>query len=324
MTHHALAYRAEPAARAHISGRSLNLIETWATEKPLAWALLHKRSVWHAYTWQAVAKRVADLRGALARRGVADGARFAVSGQLDAQLLLVAIAAHANGATIIPIDRYADRAALEELLRSRNITHAYVPDRKTLATWLSVRNVHRSPIALFSPHAAGERHPSWNVLHLPHDLVAPAGAVKHQPRTDTKSRASLPQAGIWVDEGTEWHDGLGDVISAWLESGNALAAPETSLSASRDRFELQPTRIVTSSARRRRVQAELNARLYPPGTWLRTIADISLARSANPLTSWLGKRIARLNGLPPNTIQTSHAALSPTPNALPTIASDPT
>ncbi|MDH4980994.1 AMP-binding protein [Hyphomicrobium sp. D-2] len=321
---HALAYRADSVARARITARSLDLIEKWATEKPRAWALLHKKSVWHAYTWQAVAKRVADLRGALARRGVADGARFAVSGQLDAQLLLVALAAHTNGATVIPIDRYSDKAALEALLQSISITHAYVPDRKTLATWLSVRNGQRTPVPLFSAHTATGLHPTWNVQQLPHDLATLAEPANHQSRARTKSRPLQPQAGIWVDEGTEWNDGLADVISAWLETGNVLAAPETSLSATRDRFELQPARIIASNARKRRIQAELNARLYPPGTWLRTIADVGLRSSANPLTAWIGKRIARLNGLPSDVIQTRHVGLSPSPNALPSIASDPT
>lgn len=316
----ALAFRAPAVARTRNSDFSLDLIAKWVSEKPHAWALLHKKSIWHAYTWQHVATRIANLRGALAQEGVADGARFAVSGQIDAQLILIAVAAQANGATVIPIDRNADRATLDELLRSANITHAYVSERKTLATWLTVRLPRRNPVPLFSAHAVAGNHDAWSVQRLPHEIFASAASVKTQPQR--KRPALKLKSALWVDEGTEWHNGLAEVIRVWLESGDTLAAPETSASASRDRAEIQPLRILASNARQRRIQSELTARLHPQGTLLRALADVGLRSSGNPLTAWIGKRIARLHGVPSDALQTAQIAQSGTRHDVSAATSD--
>lgn len=300
-----LAYSDPASADIRIPSRAVDRIEQWARKKPDAIALLHKRGEWRGHTWEDVWRRLADLRGALAHNGIADGARFAVSGAIDPQLVLLVLAADANGARIIPVDRYADGAALRGLLSDAAATHAYVPDRKALSLWLASGYINRRPVPLFSGQAVARGNSSWSILPLPHAIAAASAGERNRAGARRSNRKLNQLDALWVDEGTEWFDGLTEVIEAWLENGNALAAPETTASSSRDRREVQPVRIVASAARQRRLRAELDARLYRVGTLHRALAEYSLRAANNPFSSWIGRRIAKLHGLPLDVVRNS-------------------
>lgn len=101
---------------------------------------------------------------------------------------------------------------------------------------------------------------------------------------------------LWVDEGTEWREGLSYLLSRWLEHGEGLAFPETSESAGRDRREIAPTGLLLSAARVEALAGEIEARLPPAGSWRRRLCDWTLANPHQGMRRWLKERVRRLLG----------------------------
>lgn len=282
-----------PALRAD----ALLHVERWARERPQAAALLHKRQGrWGLYRWSDVARTLAHLGGALARQGVGPRARMAVSGALEPQLLLLALAAQGAGATVLPIGRHARGAELRALLQAAAPTHAFVQERGTISAWLDSGHAPAAPVPLYSPQPVVHAPGDWRIVPLAlltDDAPAPAPAGAAAPHS------LRGQAVLWVDEGTEWAGGLEQVLAQWLQAGAALAAPETSASSARDRREVPAQRALASAQRGRQLQAELEARLPPRGSWTRGLIDrAGSGRGGGPLSAWLLRRIERLHGLP--------------------------
>lgn len=273
---------------------ALRAVERWAQQKPQALALLHKQhGRWGAYRWSDVARTVAQLRDALARRGLGPGSRLAVSGALEPRLILLVLAAHGAGATVVAIDRHAQGTALQERLRAAAPTHAFVQERKTISEWIDSGHVNAAPVPLYSAQSVAHDSGSWHIAPLA-ELAGPASA----PAVAGRQAKVRGHAALWVDEGTEWHQGLEQVLADWLHSGTAMAAPESSASSTRDRREIQPWRLLVSVARRQQLQAELQARLPLPGSWRRRLTERAAARPGGLLARWLLGRISRLHGLP--------------------------
>ena len=101
---------------------------------------------------------------------------------------------------------------------------------------------------------------------------------------------------LWVDEGTEWREGLSHLLNRWLGRGEGLAFPETSESAARDRCEIAPTGLLLSAARVEALAGEIDARLAPSGTWRRRLCDWTLENPHQGLRRWLKGRVRRLLG----------------------------
>lgn len=296
---------------------ALARLQHWAQQCPDALALVHKQQgVWGAWRWRDLALRIAQLQPALSAHGLSPDARLAVSGAFEPQLIVLALAAHAAGAAVIPIDRDAQGEALQHWLWAAAPTHAFVQERKTISAWQSSGYAAAQPITLFAgqsvPTATQDSGP-WHIVPWA-DLQSPTLNDPNDTRTQPQSqRAAAPpraRTALWVDEGTEWTGGLDQVLEAWLADGHALAAPEVSASATRDRYEIQPQRILASPARQQRLQWELQARLAPLHSLTRHLSDWAASGRGGALLAWLPRRIARLNGLPA-------LGLAPTPETGP-------
>jgi len=284
------------ALGASFSQDILKNVDSWAAQRPHAMALVHKqRGRWEAFRWHDLPTMLGRLRQGLARYGLGAGGRLVVSGAFEPELILLVLAAHVAGVRVIPVDRHAQGERLRKTLQAAATTHAFVQDRKTIASWLSSGYASDSPVTLFTSQPTGHQHASWRIvaLHTVSHAIAD-GAQRPGIVSDLHRNLHL-QPVLWVDEGTEWHGGLEQVLKTWLESGMVLAAPEVAASSARDRHEIQPRHFVASAERRIQVQAELEERLPPPGSWQREL--VGYAASA-PIARWLAGRISRLHGLP--------------------------
>jgi long-subunit acyl-CoA synthetase (AMP-forming) len=295
--HQQAAHRQQPIAHAQpvaFPEDALNIVARRAKETPHALALLSKqRGYWGAYRWQDLASELDRLRQGLAQAGVDGAARLAVSGAIAADLVLLALAAHAAGAQVFVIDRHTQGADLRSQLEAIAPTHAFAQERKTVSAWLACGYTPAAPLPLYSSQSATHPGERWRVQ----TLVALTG-LSQAAATAPLARRTRKQTLLWTDEGTEWKEGLAEALAAWLTTGATLAAPESSASATRDRHELQPRQLLASPARQRQLQAELYARLAPKGHWQRRLLDWAAREAARPLPRLLLRRIARLHGLP--------------------------
>lgn len=299
--------QAPPASAVRLPADAAQRIAHWADSRAQALALLHKQQGrWGALRWRDVPLTLDGWRLGLVRLGVGPGARLAVSGALEPGLILLALAAQAAGATVAVIDRHAQGPALGALLRAAAPTHAFVQDRKAVSAWLASGHANGHPVPLIAVQPVAHDDASWRIVPLAalrggdgdgDDGGGPVAAARG-PRAAGLRRRLRGQELLWVDEGTEWAGGLEQVLAAWLAGGAALAAPEVSASAARDRHELQPGRLLASPARLRQVQDELRARLAPPGHWQRRLVERAAARPGRAWAQWLLRRVARLHGVP--------------------------
>ena len=273
-------------------------IAHWADTRPQALALLHKqRGRWGALRWRDVPSRVDALRRGLETHGFGRRSRLAVCGALTPDLILIGLAAHRAGAEVVRIDREAQRGALRNALEATAPSHAFVDDRRTVAAWFASGYAPAMPVTLYSAHRVARGGGAWNLV-ASGALADPDGDAA-SPLAAGSLRGQLARHRVvWVEEGTEWPDGLDVAVAAWLDAGALLAAPEVGASSARDRHEIQPDRIVASRSRERALQSALQGRLPAAGSWRRGLADRASARPDAPIARWLLSRVARLHGLP--------------------------
>ncbi|CAN0620761.1 AMP-binding domain-containing protein [Burkholderia multivorans] len=273
-------------------------IAHWADTRPQALALLHKqRGRWGALRWRDVPSRVDALRRGLETHGFGRRSRLAVCGALTPDLILIGLAAHRAGAEVVRIDREVHGGALRNALDAVAPSHAFVDDRKTVAAWFASGYAPAAPVTLYSAHRVARGGAAWNLV-ASSALAGPAGgAVSALAAGSLRGRLARHRI-LWVEEGTEWPDGLDAAVAAWLDAGAVLAAPEVGASSARDRHEIQPDRIVASRSRERELQASLQGWLPAEGTWQRGLTDRASARPDAPIARWLQSRVARLHGLP--------------------------
>lgn len=299
---------ATPDSQALGAGFSQDILANvagWTAQRPDAIALLHKqRGRWEAFRWHDLPTALDRLRQGLARHGLVAGARLAVSGALEPELILLVLAANAAGARVVPVDRHAQGEHLRKALQAAAPTHAFVQDRKTIASWLESGYSSAGPVILFTSQPTGHQHASWRIVALHTVSQAVADGAKRPGVASDLYRNLRSQPVLWVDEGTEWQSGLEQVLKTWLESGMTLAAPEVAASSARDRHEIQPRHFVASPGRQIQVQAELEERLPLPGSWQRQLAGQA---AATPIARWLAGRISRLHGLPADTVANAPA-----------------
>lgn len=276
-------------------------IAHWARTRPQALALLHKqRGQWGALRWQDVPARLAQLRQGLELQRLSAASRLAASGALEPDLILIALAAHAAGAVVVSVDRYAHADVLRSALQAAAPTHAFVQDRKTLSAWLASGYSPAGPAPLYSPQSVAHDSGAWQLVPLD-ALADPAGGDTAVYSRTGLRRALRHRRVSWVEEGTEWSGGLEMVLEGWLENGDVLAAPEVGASSTRDRHEVQPDRLLVSPSHLAQLEAQLRERLAAPGSWSRGLTDRAAAKSkgsAGPFSRWLRGRIGSLNGLP--------------------------
>jgi acyl-CoA synthetase (AMP-forming)/AMP-acid ligase II len=260
---------------------------------PDAEALRHKRrGQWRSWSWASVAAESERLARALRERGVDDHSIVAISGDYTPVLLLFAISAARAGARVASVQTSLTRAALADWLRNESVTLAFVGLREQLGTW-------QAALA-----EAARRTQIVVDFHLPWGHPAGAGITAASDFLDDVARGrelrSLSREVLWIEEGTDWTDGLGFILHA-LGHGATLAFPESRTAAGRDRRETQPVRFALSAAHRAALARGLATRLPTGrslGAWLTHSALTAGRRGlARWHQRWLIGRLRRPFGL---------------------------
>lgn len=286
-----------PAALGVTAAEVLRRLHAQGAEHPDAPALLHKRGGhWRVFRWHEVAAEVERLDAALERRGVGAGARIALSGPFEPDLITFALAAHARGVLLHPVAPSLQGDGLAGVLAAIAPTHAFVQGRRTIARWLTVRpGGGTAAVPLFTSLPLGPPHPGpWRIDPLWPDEADDHGRRHWIGRVQALGRRDI----LWADEGTEWAGGLGAVIAPWLAGGTVVAFPEAAGSAARDRREIRPTALLASPERHRAIAEEILRRLPPPGSLGRRVHDALTANPAGVAARLVTARLNALLGLP--------------------------
>ncbi len=274
---------------------SLRLREL-ATQQPDTLALLHKEyGHWRAYRWQDVLSDVTELVSRLGERGLGAGGRFAVCGSFEPKQLLLALAALELGAQLISVPRGLSGPALQTWLAPLGLQHAYVQSRKDIAAWAAC-----SVLAQSSGHLLTARGSAVNVGRWHSEAVAALqGRSAREPLRQALCTALHKREVAWVQEGSDWADGLEQVLRHWLGQGLVLAVPETQDTATRDRFDIQPTQLILSDAARTQVADELRQRVHPGAGWRARlgVGIVSRILQGDGRSGFFQRRVAQLQGL---------------------------
>lgn len=275
-----------------VADSALTALQRWARERPTQIALRHRRlGAWKAWRWIDVQREVERVADGLRQQGFTSGARLALSGAFEPSLLILALAAHQLGGQSLVIGRDSRGDELQRQLRQARPTFAFVQRRENVSHWLGSGLVEQWPLRLFSAQANAVSNGLWQVQPLSTLFVGEPPVAQRQGWAQVAEDEVL-----WVDEGTEWREGLSHLLNRWLERGEGLAFPETSESAARDRREIAPTGLLLSAARVEALAGEIDARLAPSGTWRRRLCDWTLENPHQGLRRWLKGRVRRLLG----------------------------
>ncbi|MBK1867907.1 AMP-binding protein [Aestuariivirga sp. YIM B02566] len=223
-------------------------------------ALLHKRrGVWVVRRWADVLEEIDRLAGGLHHLGVSEGSRVAIDGEITARLLLSGAAIRAVGADIVSVPLSASPEELDRVVADPTISLVIGQGRETVEEWSEATRNRREVPIVFDHATPDSQPPRHGIVTLPllKMLGKPFGWAKSVDRkpTDTK----LPVT--WVEESTEWADGLDIVLDHWVSSGEPLALPELLAAATRDRREIAPQRWIASGSRLHQNDAAIRERL---------------------------------------------------------------
>ncbi|ACO80500.1 hypothetical protein AvCA_43790 [Azotobacter vinelandii CA] len=272
---------------------ALERLGRWAAERPLRIALRHKRhGRWKAWRWVDAQHEVARLGLALQRQGFGPGSRLALSGALEPTAILLALAARAAGGRVVSACRLAAGDELRDLLLRLRPSHAFVQSREGVSRWLDAARDLPHELLVFSARSAQRRQGNCRVLPLA--ALDGGGPLAPLPLPWSEVR---DQETLWSEEGTEWPEGLGLLLRHWLDSGTGFAFPENSESAARDRRDIAPTGLLLSESRRQALEAEIERRLAPAGSWTRRLSDWALQDPERGARRWIAARLRGLLGL---------------------------
>ena len=134
-------------------------------------------------------------------------------------------------------------------------------------SWPSGRNFRRSgrriPI-VFDHATAGSRAPAEGVVTF-------EGLRALAPPSGWRERLLAPAAGpapttIWIEESTDWIDGLDEILNVWIDRGVTLALPELLAASDRDRREIEPEAWLASADAVERAAERIRERLPAEGS----------------------------------------------------------
>ncbi|WJM94843.1 AMP-binding protein [Pseudomonas defluvii] len=271
---------------------ALSALRRWAREKPLQIALRHRRQgTWKAWRWIDVLREVERCAAGLRQQGFVPEARLVLCGAIEPSLLILAIAAHSLGGYSAVISPQSRGEVLQRQLRLLRPDFAFVQRRETVAHWRLAGLDSLAPLRLFCAQASTAPQGAFQVLPL-------ATLFSGEPLDHARQgwAQAVRDEVVWVDEGTEWAQGLAHVLSRWLERGEGFAFPETRETASRDRREIAPTALLLSAQRAQTLAEEIEARLAPQGSWRRRLCDWTLADPRRGLRRWIKSRVRHLLG----------------------------
>ena len=244
-------------------------------------ALLHKRrGIWVLRRWADVLEEIDRLAAGLRHLGLTEDGRVVIDGEITARLLLAGAAVRAVGAEIVTVPLAATHDELDRIVADSSITMVIGQGRDTVEEWsIAARDRRKVPI-VFDHATPDSRPPAKDIVTLPllKMLGKPAGWAKSVERTDGTS--GLPAT--WVEESTDWRDGLDIVLDHWISSGEPLALPELLAAAARDRREIAPQRWIASEPRLHVNAVEIRESLPARGSFSGWLVDGALSGSAAP------------------------------------------
>jgi hypothetical protein len=271
------------------------VIHRWAEQQPETLAFLHKRrGRWHAFSRSYVAREVERLAALLKQRSDSDGIRLAASGYYEPDLVILGLAALSIGGEVFLLHGNLRGDALARELAAVRPTHAFVQGRRAIAQWLAAAPPDTAGLPLFSNQAFAGGNSAWDVVPL-RDAATIVAASRIDRLWPWLAWSRLTDI-AWIDEGTEWREGMRRLIDGTLHDGLAIAFPETAESATRDRRQLQPASLILSPARQRRLEEEDRARRPPEGSLNRRLVDHAEA-SAGGIAHFINRRRNMVLGL---------------------------
>lgn len=227
-------------------------IEALAARHPHAAALCHKRrGAWEIWSWADLAARVGQLGDRLRERHPR-AALIAVSGDYAPSLLAFVLAAARIGAAVVPLPTNLTQSELAEWLAGARPDLVFVGLRQQVGVWrAALRQAGQTPELVADFHLPWGRANETGITPAA-ELLGPAPAALAPP-----SGGEL----LWIEDGTDWPEGLPYILHAAAEAGTTLAFPENRAAAGRDRREIQPTAFALSPAHRERLHHDIAARL---------------------------------------------------------------
>jgi hypothetical protein len=290
-------------------------IGRWVERWPEALAFLHKRrGRWQAYPRSYIAREV-ERFAALLKEGSNPGEiRLAASGLYEPDLIILALAALSSGGKVFLLHGDLRGEVLARELAAIRPTHAFVQDRRTIARWFAAAPAGTTRLPLFSAQAFVGGNSAWGVVPLDN-----SAAVTAWPAWKAWTWRARPRfANIaWIDEGTEWPDGLRRLLDSALYDDLTIAFPETAESAIRDRRQIQPTALILSPARRRQLEEDDHGRRALEGSFSRRLVDRADAAHGGLVSRFVNHRRSVVLGL--SRVQPLTAA-EPTPAPAPVSA----
>jgi hypothetical protein len=224
-------------------------------------ALQHKdRGRWLIWRWRGVVDEVDRIAAGLRKLGLTTDSTLAIAGEIRPHLVLATLAAKIIGARILSVPRGADRSVLGDILGGEDVSVVVTQGRGELANWLkaAVETGARTRIVFDHVTADGHSpHPDVITFAALRALGGPSGWADELPAAVRRRSAA---ESIWIEETTEWSDGLETVVAAWLAQGAVLMFPEILVAAVRDRRQARPSRWIVSARQLAAASRDIDAR----------------------------------------------------------------
>jgi len=270
------------------------------------------RGVWVSRRWRDAVAEIDRLAAGLRRLGLAVGGSVAFEGEISVHLLLAAAAVRAAGGRVVAVATTATLAERRAVLADPRIVAAVVQSREAVAAWQVAAGGRPLPI-VFDHVSAGGRAPAETVTTFAalRRLAEPLGWAASLDRSVPHASGRL----AWVEESTEWAEGLDVVLDRWLDDGIAVAVPERIAAAARDRVEIRPTEWTASVGRAERAAAAIRERLPQRGSVGAWLVAAALGRSAGPLSAATVGLLRRHAGLSRIAAVAIHDGTGRLPNA---------
>lgn len=229
-------------------GQFLAGLTKTARERADAPALIQKqRGRWIYWRWRDALREIDVLAGGLRHLGLRPGRTVVVDGEIRADLFLASAAVRAVGAKIRSVPLAATGEELTHILSDSTVVLIIAQGREALAEWSEAASDVR-PLPIVFDHATPDsRSPEAGVVTF--DQLKRLGKPANWSAGLASTPHDNPKDLTWLEESTDWADGLDLVLDHWISTGSTIALPEVLVASSRDRFELSPRKWIASSTR---------------------------------------------------------------------------